>query len=127
MFLFYVHYTDDQDNQDLGAFVTARTVEEATDLWREWAATIAFGDDADVEERENWREQTTPAYVFLVPPLSTKPMVHHWHRKADEHGAPNVYYPSQQADALEVTCAAIEIQKLTLTALKELLPVEVAA
>jgi hypothetical protein len=96
MILFYIHGGPGDDN-DL--FISARSCEEAIDIWREWAS---------IEAGEQ------PRRVFLVPKLREAPGHHPWHAAPTTPGSRDVGGVGHRAldaerewDALETIAQAI--------------------
>jgi hypothetical protein len=72
MILFFISHTS-CDNEEVGAFVSARSRAEAIKLWQTWAHDL----DMILEPGE------PPKWVFIVPRLAEHPRVHAWHSDND--------------------------------------------
>lgn len=69
MILFYINYQDNDD--DMGLFLSASTRAEAIHLWQKWAMN-SF----------SLRVTPWPKNVFLVPRVGDVPTQHVWHAKS---------------------------------------------
>jgi hypothetical protein len=124
MFLFFVCSSaiDDGgeiDNHDM--FVTARSAQEARELWEKFQRNCQKENDPEASEADidHWMEGHMIDYVFLVPPLGEQPGVHLW-RPIFESNVPSAQDVTESNDKdLEIRCHAIEIQNQMLAAIRK--------